>query len=172
MRNLGLLLLAGCASTGGTESGMWIRTDPQGPAVPIAFETQKLHPRSKSVTMTVEGGARAKPPRVEAGEATVVYLYHYEPASAVSNDSSSMTVILVFDHVPQVPWRVELPAKGVEVLTFQERSLGGAVSGTAVRGWIEVTRVAERELEASLEVTIETVPAGTLVLGGRVAAGR
>jgi len=167
-----LLLIAGCASPGAVPTEMWIRTDPKGTAAPIAFETRTLHPRSKSVTLTVESGARAKPPRIEAGEATVIYLYHYEPASAVSDDSASTTVVLAFDHVPQVPWRVELPAKGVEVLYFQERSLGGAVSGAAVRGWVEVTHVAEREVGLTMEVTIETVPAGALVLGGRVAATR
>jgi hypothetical protein len=172
MRWMPLLLLSGCAAAGGTGSEMWIRTDPQGPAVPIAFETRKLHPRSKSVTVTAVAGARAQPPRVEAGEATVIYLYHYEPATPVSDDSSSTTVLLVLDHVPQVPWRVELPAKGVEVLYFHERSQGEALSRAAVSGWVEVTRVAEREFGASMEVKIETGPGAARVLGGRFTATR
>jgi hypothetical protein len=177
MRTTGLfaLLLASCASSGRPAPNLWLRTEHEDAKTLLYFETQKLHPRSKSITMKSEGApGRLQPPTIEAGEATIAYLHHWQaPSDSLADDARGTTLLFIFDHIPLTPWRVELPAAGVQVVYFQEPG----VSGEAVGGWIRVVEAGERRLAAELEIAIETRPPGaskpvTLYLGGRFSVER
>ncbi len=181
MRNLPLamLLLGGCASSDRPAPNLYLRTEHENDKRPIYFETQKLYPRSKSVVMKTEGTpGKMRPPTIEAGEATLAYLHHWHPATnSLADDSHGTTFLFIFDHIPATPWKVELPAKGVDLLYFDELPDGKAITGEATGGWIEVREAGERRLTADLDLAITTHPPGaakpvTLYLMGRFSVER
>jgi hypothetical protein len=154
-RALLLLALASCSAAPSRDANLWLRADDQDSAWGIYFEVQKLQPHAKTVVMRVTG--RRAPPTIEAGEATVAYLYHLQPSSSsLDDDERSVTVILSFDHIPATPWRVELPSEGVE-LVADERGSGGrhVMTASAVKGWIQVNEAGDRALRGELDVALD-----------------
>ena len=173
-----LACLGACASHG-PAGEIWFRNGSEKESHRIAFETRRLHPKARSVDVKVEGSpGRMRPPTIEAGEATIAYLHHWEPASSsLADDSRATTLLFVFNHVVRTPWRVELPDPNVDVIYFEERS-GGSYTSSDPKGWIEVIEADDRHLVADLELEIHTFPCAhakpheQLHFGGRFSVER
>jgi hypothetical protein len=144
-----VLLLCGCGST--PSAGLRVTGD-DGVVRDLPFQTRNFHPRTKYVLATSEGApGRMAPPRLEAGETSVVYLHHWQRAeSGMADEGRTLTLLLVFDHIPQTPWRVELPAKGVEVVWHEE----GKGTTTVETGWVQVDEAAARSMTVTLGIRV------------------
>jgi hypothetical protein len=135
--------LLGCASRPAAPE-LWMQDEGSAGRRALVFRTQRLHPGAKAVRVEATPPA---PPRVEPGEATVVYLYDIDGAD-------SRTVLLVLDHIPGTPWQTRLPREGVD-LVYHAGAPGGTRSGSAVSGWIRIDEAGDRAVAGALEVVVE-----------------
>jgi hypothetical protein len=123
---------------------LWMQDEGAAGRRALVFRTQRLHPSAKAVRVEATPPAA---PRIESGEATVVYLYDID-------GDVSRTVLVVLDHIPGTPWQARLPCEGVDIV-YHSGSAADARSGSAVSGWIRIDEAGDRVVAGAMEVQVE-----------------